>query len=71
MIVASDGHLGARPLEVVGDGDLAIGRLAGNDDHGQAEGLDQCGIVGRTTVVGMRRTQDVGAKRLWGLHRDE
>ena len=45
----------AGPREVVGHGDLAVVRLAGDDDHPAARRLDERGVVGALAAAGVGR----------------
>jgi hypothetical protein len=61
-------HSPPGPGEVVGVGDLAVCRVAGDDHHAAARGLDQRGVVGGGAVGQVSGAQHARSERLRRLH---
>ena len=57
--------------QVVGRGDLEVGRIARDDHHDPAQRLDQAGVVGRLGRARVGLAQHLGPERLGCLHRDQ
>jgi hypothetical protein len=61
-------HSPPGPGEVVGVGDLAVCRVAGDDHHAATRGLDQRGVVGGGAVGQVSSAQHARSERLRRLH---
>lgn len=59
------------PIEVGGQGDLAVQLFARYHDHSTPGRLDESGIVGAVTMPSVSSAQRHGAERLWRLHRHQ